>query len=63
MNIDRIEKAFMSFCFLFSITSAILIYANFQHSKINQEENDLLKYHIDDKELDRCYYYAMSEKK
>ena len=62
MNIDKVEKAFISFCVLFCVASVVLIYANVKHSEIIQEE-DLLKYHIDDKELDRCYYYAMSEKK
>lgn len=63
MNIDKVEKTFISFCVLFCVTSAVLIYANIKHSKIIQEENDSIKYHLDDKELDRCYYYAMSEKK
>lgn len=63
MNVDKIEKAFMTFCFFFCFTSLLLIYANAQHNKVMNEEEDLLKYHLDDKELDRCYYYAMSEKK
>lgn len=62
MNIDKAEKIFMSICVFICITSVIVIYANIIHSKSHQKD-DLLKYHLDDKELDRCYHYAMKENK